>query len=152
PMNLTYLDQNGKSQLMEMGCYGIGVSRIIAAAIEQNNDEKGIIFPVNMAPFELIITSINYSKSTLVKTKSDELYIKLKNLNIDVLLDDRDERIGSLLADSELLGIPFRIVIGEKFLANNQVEFYNRKISASKLINLNDIVNIASELINLEKK
>lgn len=152
PMNLTYLDQNGKSQLMEMGCYGIGVSRIIAAAIEQNNDEKGIIFPVNMAPFELIITSINYSKSTLVKTKSDELYIKLKNLNIDVLLDDRDERIGSLLADSELLGIPFRIVIGEKFLANNQVEFYNRKISASELINLNDIVNIASELINLEKK
>lgn len=152
PMNLTYLDQNGKSQLMEMGCYGIGISRIIAATIEQNNDEKGIIFPVAMAPFELIITSINYSKNNLVKTKSDELYLNLKELGIDVLLDDRDERIGSLLADSELLGIPYRIVIGEKTLTNNQVEFYNRKTAICQLINLNDVAYITNEAINHEKK
>lgn len=151
-LNVTYLDQNGKTQVMEMGCYGIGVSRIVGAAIEQNHDDNGIIFPVNMAPFELTITPVNYGKSEIAKKASDELYNKARELGLDVLLDDRNERIGSLLADSELLGIPYRIVIGEKTLANNQVEFYTRKTREVELIDLDKVMSKVSELIYQNRK
>lgn len=151
-LNVTYLDQNGKTQVMEMGCYGIGVSRIVGAAIEQNHDDNGIIFPVNMAPFELTITPVNYNKSEIAKKASDELYNKARELGLDVLLDDRNERIGSLLADSELLGIPYRIVIGEKTLANNQVEFYTRKTREVELIDLDKVMSKVSELIYQNRK
>jgi prolyl-tRNA synthetase len=150
-MNLSYLDHTGKTQTMEMGCYGIGVSRIIGAAIEQNNDERGIIFPVTMTPFELVIVPVNYAKSAIVQTTADELYAHCKALGIDVLLDDRAERIGSLLADSELLGIPYRIVVGEKTLANAQVEVYERKNRETQLINLNTVIPLVHEKIKLEQ-
>lgn len=150
-MNLTYLDQNGKAQLVEMGCYGIGVSRIIGAAIEQNHDERGIIFPINMAPFELVIVPANYAKCELVQITADKLYNEAKKLGIDVLLDDRNERIGSLLADSELIGIPYRIVVGEKTLANQEVEFYTRKTGETILISLTDAINLISKAINNAK-
>jgi prolyl-tRNA synthetase len=153
-MGLNYLDQNGKSQLMEMGCYGIGVSRIIGAAIEQNNDERGIIFPLTMAPFAIVIVPVNYHKSDIVKTKSDDLYQILseneaftKN-GFEVLLDDRDERLGSMLADSELIGIPLRIVVGEKTLANNQVELYNRITKKPAMIDVDGIINTVDDLLN----
>ncbi len=148
-MNVTYLDQNGKSQLMEMGCYGIGVTRILGASIEQNNDENGIVFPLNMAPFELIITPANYNKSEVVRLEADRLYDKFKVAGIDVILDDRNERIGFLLADSELLGIPHRIVVGEKTLLEGKVELYNRKTRETELVELDTVIqNLVRQIEN----
>ena len=109
-LNATCLDSNGKSAVMPMGCYGIGISRIVAAAIEQNNDERGIIWPTNMAPFELVIVPIGYTKSDLVATTCDELYEQFQNLGVEVLIDDRKERPGIMFADADLIGIPHRIV------------------------------------------
>ncbi len=147
-MNVTYLDQNGKTQYMEMGCYGIGVTRILGACIEQNNDENGIVFPLNMAPFEVVITPANYAKSEITRLEADNLYNHLKANGLDVLLDDRNERIGFLLADSELLGIPYRIVIGEKTLANGNIELFNRKTRETKIIELDLIVAEITKLVN----
>lgn len=150
-MNVTYLDQNGKAQLMEMGCYGIGITRIIGACIEQNHDENGIIFPPAMAPFELVITPANYSKSEAVKLEADKLYDHFKASGIDVLLDDRNERIGFLLADSELLGISYRIIVGEKTLAEGKVEVFNRRTRETKLIELDLVVGYLSKIIQNER-
>jgi prolyl-tRNA synthetase len=115
-------DETGKKIPMQMGCYGIGVSRIVAAAIEQSNDEKGIIWPASMAPFQVVIIPVNAA----VKDKCEEIYKLLLKHNIDVLYDDRDQRLGAMLADSELIGIPKRIVVGDRNLKNNQVEFQKR--------------------------
>ncbi len=150
-MNATYLDQNGKSQLMEMGCYGIGVTRILGACIEQNNDDAGIVFPLNMAPFEVVITPANYNKSEVVKLEADNLYTHFQASGIDVLLDDRNERIGFLLADSELLGIPYRIVVGEKTLAEGKVEVFNRKTRETELIEVDLVVGHLTKLIQNER-
>lgn len=138
-MNASFLDQNGTSQILEMGCYGIGVTRIVAAAIEQNFDQRGIIFTQNMAPFTVVIVPMNYYKSAAVKKAADKLYQTLLDAQVDVLLDDRDERAGVLLADSELLGIPHRIVIGERGLNEQQVEYQARTETESQ--------NIALDLI-----
>ena len=139
-MNATFLDNNGKSQIMEMGCYGIGVTRVVAAAIEQNNDEKGIIWTDAMAPFTVVIVPMNYKKSADVKAAADKIYAELLAQGVDVLLDDRDERAGVLLADSELLGIPHRIVIGDRALKEGNVEYAERKVGESQSIALNEIV------------
>ena len=139
-MNATFLDNNGKSQIMEMGCYGIGVTRVVAAAIEQNNDEKGIIWTDAMAPFTVVIVPMNYKKSADVKAAADKIYAELLTQGVDVLLDDRDERAGVLLADSELLGIPHRIVIGDRALKEGNVEYAERKVGESQRIALNEIV------------
>ena len=135
-----------------MGCYGIGVSRIIGAAIEQNNAERGIVFPINLAPFELAIIPVNYHKNEPIKLVADELYAKFKQAGIDVLLDDRNERIGSMLADSELIGIPYRIVIGEKALTNNEVEFYTRKTRITENVAVTDLVDLVAKTISDAKK
>lgn len=150
-MNVTYLDQNGKAQLLEMGCYGIGVTRILAACIEQNYDDKGIIFPLNMAPFEVVITPANYHKNALVKLESDNLYAHLSAADLDVLLDDRPERIGFLLADSELLGIPYRVVVGERTLAAGQVEVFSRRNGATELVALDLLVGYLRKLVKHER-
>ena len=139
-MNATFLDNNGKSQIMEMGCYGIGVTRVVAAAIEQNNDEKGIIWTDAMAPFTVVIVPMNYKKSADVKAAADKIYAELLAQGVDVLLDDRDERAGVLLADSELLGIPHRIVIGDRALKEGNVEYAERKVGESQSIAVNEIV------------
>jgi prolyl-tRNA synthetase len=125
-MNATYLDEGGKSQVMEMGCYGIGVSRIVAAAIEQNHDDRGIIWPAAMAPFRLVIVAIGYGKSDAVKNAADALYEELGAAGIDVLLDDRDERPGVMFADAELIGIPHRVTVGERGLKDGIVEYQPR--------------------------
>ena len=143
-MHLTYLDSNGKEQLVEMGCYGIGVSRILGAAIEQNHDDRGIIFPASMAPFTLVIVPVNYNKTESVKAAADKLYLDAQARGIDVLLDDRNERLGSLLADSELIGIPYRIVISEKTLANNAVEFYTRSTGVNNETSLTHALDAIS--------
>lgn len=125
-MNASFLDNNGKAQIMEMGCYGIGITRIVAAAIEQNHDERGIIWTDAMAPFQVVIVPMNYKKSDAVKEAADYLYAELLAQGADVLLDDRDERAGVLLNDSELLGIPHRIVIGDRGLKEGTVEYARR--------------------------
>jgi prolyl-tRNA synthetase len=128
PMNATVLDENGKSVAMTMGCYGMGVSRLVGAAIEQNHDDKGIIWPTIIAPFHLIIIPINAHKSEQVANLSEELYTELTSLGIEVLLDDRDGvRPGSKFADAELTGIPHRIVVGERGLKKNVVEYVARR-------------------------
>jgi prolyl-tRNA synthetase len=125
-MNATYLDEAGKAQAMEMGCYGIGVSRIVASAIEQHHDDKGIIWPAAMAPFLLVIVAIGYGKSERVRTVADKLYAELLVNGFDVLLDDRDERPGVMFADAELIGIPYRITVGERGLKDGVIEYQPR--------------------------
>ena len=148
-MNATCLDQNGKAVVMPMGCYGVGVSRIVASAIEQNHDERGVIWPDAMAPFQLVITPIGYHKSERVKTLSDELYTTFTQAGIEVLLDDRNERPGIMFADADLIGIPHRLVIGEKSLDKGQIEYKNRRSSAPEDVPQNDIVEfIGSRVLN----
>jgi prolyl-tRNA synthetase len=139
-MKLTVLDQSGKAMTPLMGCYGIGVSRIVAAAIEQNHDERGIIWPDAMAPFKVVIVPIGYDKSEQVKHAADELYQMLLNQHIDVLLDDRKERAGVMFADMDLIGIPHRIVMSEKTLAENKVEYKKRRDSVARMIDINYII------------
>jgi prolyl-tRNA synthetase len=131
-MKATCLDSNGKAALMPMGCYGVGVSRIVAAAIEQNNDARGIIWPDTIAPFQLVITPIGYQKSEQVKKVCDELYTQLTSVGIEVLLDDRKERPGIMFADADLMGIPHRVVVGEKSLDKGQIEYKNRRADAAE--------------------
>jgi prolyl-tRNA synthetase len=139
-LNLSFLDETGKSRLMEMGCYGIGVTRIVAAAIEQNHDARGIIFPRAMAPFELALVPIGAGKNPQVRATAEALYRDLAAAGIDVLLDDRDERPGVALADMELIGIPHRIVVGERGLKTGQVEYQGRRESKAQLFSLQDAV------------
>jgi prolyl-tRNA synthetase len=122
-MGATYLDESGQSQVMEMGCYGIGVSRIVAAAIEQNHDDRGIIFPAAMAPFQVVVVALGLAKSAAVKETAERLYAELQAAGIDVLFEDRDERPGVMFADMELMGIPHRITVGDRALANGEVEY-----------------------------
>jgi prolyl-tRNA synthetase len=131
-MKATCLDNNGKAALMAMGCYGIGVSRIVAAAIEQNNDARGIIWPDAIAPFQIVITPIGYKKSENVRNFCDQLYQQLSALGIEVLLDDRNERPGIMFADADLIGIPHRVVVGEKSLDKGQVEYKSRRAEAAE--------------------
>jgi len=135
-MNASFLDENGKSQIMEMGCYGIGVSRILGAAIEQGHDERGIIFPPAMAPFGLVIVPIGMKKSAMVKEAVEKLYAELQTAGIEVLLDDRDERPGVMFADMELIGIPHRIVVGERGLKEGQIEYQGRRDAEAQVISL----------------
>ena len=126
-MNATYLDENGKPQLMEMGCYGIGVTRILGAAIEQNNDERGIIWPASIAPFAAVICPIGYDRHAEVRAAADQLHDALQAAGIDVLLDDRGERPGAMFADWELIGVPQRIVISDRGLKAGTVELQGRR-------------------------
>ncbi|WP_019000268.1 proline--tRNA ligase [Succinimonas amylolytica] len=133
-MGATVLDENGKNIPMEMGCYGIGVTRVIAAAIEQNHDDKGIVWPASMAPFQVAVVPLNYGKSTLVTETADRLYAELEKAGVEVLLDDRNERPGVKFADMELIGIPHLVIIGEKTLAEGNVEYEERKdLSKNKI-------------------
>ncbi|QWD90968.1 proline--tRNA ligase [Polynucleobacter sp. MWH-Braz-FAM2G] len=154
-MGCTYLDQQGKAQPMVMGCYGIGVTRLLGAAIEQGHDEKGIIWPISMAPFEVVICPMGYEKSEAVKVACDQLHDELLAAGIDVILDDRNERPGAMFADWELIGAPFRVVIGDRGLADSQVEFKSRTDAESQNIPLGDIkakvisaVNTAKNLVS----
>ena len=138
-MGCTYLDQQGKAQAMVMGCYGIGVTRLLGAAIEQGHDERGIIWPISMAPFEVVICPMNYDRSELVKATADQLHDELLAAGIDVILDDRGERPGAMFADWELIGAPFRVVIGDRGLVDSVVEFKGRTDENSQNVALADI-------------
>ena len=154
-MGCTYLDQQGKAQPMVMGCYGIGVTRLLGAAIEQGHDERGIIWPISMAPFEVVICPMGYEKSEPVKAACDQLHKELVAAGVDVILDDRNERPGAMFADWELIGAPFRVVIGDRGLADSQVEFKGRTDAESQNIPLTQIkdkviaaVQAAKSLVN----
>jgi prolyl-tRNA synthetase len=131
-MNITYLDESGASKVVEMGCYGIGVSRIVAAAIEQHHDERGIRFPMALAPFQVSLIAIGLGKSPAVKEAAENLYQTLTQAGIEVLFDDRDERMGVMLADQELIGVPLRVVVGDRGLKENQVEVQRRGDAAAQ--------------------
>ena len=147
-MNANVIGEDGRAVNMNMGCYGIGVNRIIAASIEQNHDEKGIIFSRAIAPFDLIIVPINYHKSSRVRRLADQLYQDCKEKNIDVLLDDRKERPGIMFADSELLGIPHRLVISDTHADNGKIEYKSRSHEDKAEIDFKNSVSfILSKLV-----
>jgi len=125
-MKAVFLDESGKSRAYEMGCYGIGVTRIVGAAIEQNHDARGIVFPQPIAPFQLALVPIGYKKSAQVREACDRLYLELAAAGIEVLFDDRDERPGVMFADMELIGIPHRVVVGERGLKDGKLEYQGR--------------------------
>jgi len=139
-MKATFLDQNGKPQFMEMGCYGIGITRLPAAAIEQNHDERGIIWPDALAPFTVVLCPINAERSPEVKATSEKLYAELLAAGVDVLLDDRGERPGAMFADWELIGVPHRVNIGDRALKEGNVEYQHRRDAAASAVPINDIV------------
>jgi prolyl-tRNA synthetase len=147
-MNASVLDEQGKALTMFMGCYGIGVTRIVAAAIEQNHDANGIIWPPAIAPFQVVLVPINYQKSTRVQDAADSLYRDFTAAGIDVLLDDRDARPGVKFADSELMGIPHRIVIGERGLDAGTLEYRDRRSTESTDIPAADPVGYIRDKLN----
>ena len=148
-MEATYLDENGETKVMEMGCYGIGVSRIVGAAIEQGNDERGIIFPAAMAPFEVAIAPIGMDRSEAVKAAAFDLYEQLKAAGVDVLLDDRGERPGVMFADLELIGIPHRIVIGDRGLKTQEVEYQGRTDAEARNVPLDQVVELIKQNLGI---
>ena len=139
-MNAVVLDQEGKERAMIMGCYGIGVSRIVAAAIEQNHDANGIVWPEPMAPFDLSLLVLNPKNAEAVTAAADELYVQLQSAGFDVLLDDRDARPGVKFADADLLGVPHRLVIGERGLKDGVVEYRQRRSGAEHKVAIADVV------------
>ena len=150
-MKCTYLDENGKAQAMVMGCYGIGVTRLLGAAIAQRHDERGIIWPISMAPFEVVICPVGYDKSDAVREAANHLHQELLAAGVDVVLDDRGERPGAMFADWELIGVPYRVVIGERGLKEGQVEFQGRRESAAQLIPLTSIAQTITTAIHTAK-
>ena len=133
-LNCKFLDETGKEQIMEMGCYGIGVSRIVGAAIEQGHDDRGIVFPEAIAPFTVVIVPMGYGKSEAVRAAADTLLDELLAAGIDAILDDRDERPGSMFADWELVGFPHRIVVGERGLKEGKLEYKGRRDTDATMI------------------
>ena len=149
-MKVNCLDETGTSISLIMGCYGIGISRIVAAAIEQNNDERGIIWPEAIAPFELAIVPINMHKSQRLRDAVLGLYSEFQDAGIEILLDDRKERPGVMFTDLELLGIPHRVVFSEKGLDVGTVEYKGRRDKESSNVPINEIINFIKDTIKTE--
>jgi prolyl-tRNA synthetase len=140
PMKANFLDENGKPQPFEMGCYGIGVTRLLGAAIEQNHDGRGMIWPASMAPFSVVVCPIGYDRSAEVQAAADSLHDELAALGIDVVLDDRGERPGAMFADWELIGVPQRVVLSDRGLKAGTVELQGRREAAATVLPLVDVV------------
>src|ERR1700691_3609148 len=147
-MHASVLDEQGNAVTLYMGCYGIGVTRVVAAAIEQNHDAHGILWPEAIAPFQVVLVPINYQKSAAVQQAADPLYQQFNAAGIDVLLDDRDARPGVKFADSELMGIPHRIVIGDRGLATGKLEYRHRRETESTEISADDPVGFIRQRLN----
>ena len=140
-MNAVYLDEKGQSQPMVMGCYGIGVTRLLGAAIEQCFDDRGIVWPVSIAPFQVVLCPMGYDRSDMVREASDKLYQELTAAGIEVILDDRGERPGAMFADWELIGVPYRVVIGERGLKEGQLEFQARTDTEATQVPVAEVPN-----------
>ena len=149
-MQASVLDADGRAQVMTMGCYGIGVSRVVAAAIEQSHDQQGIVWPDSIAPFHVALLPMKIAKSQRVKEAVDRLYAEMTEAGIEVLLDDRDVRPGVMFADMELIGIPHRVVVGERSLDQGEVEYRGRTDSENSMIGLERIVPLLKEKLTLE--
>ena len=147
-MGATYLDAQGQSHLIEMGCYGIGVTRVVAAAIEQNNDDRGIVWPEAMAPFTVAIAPIGYDRSEGVRELADRLHDQWAADGIEVLLDDRGERPGVMFADLELLGIPHRITLGDRGLKDGKAEYQGRRDTAPTPVPVDDIARFVKDKLH----
>jgi len=141
-MKATYLDEGGKPQLLQMGCYGIGVTRILGAAIEQNFDDKGIIWPAAIAPFQVVICPMGYDRSEMVKEAADKLLADLLVAGVDAILDDRGERPGAMFADWELIGVPHRVVVGERGLKEGKLEYQGRRDTEATQVAAADILGV----------
>lgn len=146
-MKAEFIDADGKSKTIEMGCYGIGVTRLVGAAIEQNHDAKGIVWPRAIAPFEVVICPMGYAKSAAVREAADGLYQALRQANVDVILDDRDERPGAMFADWELIGVPLRITVGERGLKEGNIELTRRKGLETTVVPLERAVGFVQEAL-----
>jgi prolyl-tRNA synthetase len=140
-MKATYLDEGGKPQVIQMGCYGIGVTRILGAAIEQNFDDKGIIWPTSIAPFEVVLCPMGYDRSDAVKVETERVYAALQAAGVDVILDDRGERPGAMFADWELIGVPHRVVIGDRGLKEGKLEYQGRRDAAATTVPLAEMAD-----------
>jgi prolyl-tRNA synthetase len=140
-MNAVFLDEKGDAKPMEMGCYGIGVTRVVAAAIEQNHDERGIVFPAPIAPFAVALVPIGYHKNAEVRAAAERLHDELGAAGVDVLMDDRDERPGVLFADMDLVGIPQRLVLSERGLAAGNAEYKGRRDAKPRDLPLKEVVD-----------
>ena len=140
-MNATFLDEDGRPKHFEMGCYGIGVTRILGAAIEQNNDARGIIWPAAIAPFEVVICPVGWSKSEAVREEANRIYTALLDAGVDVILDDRDERPGVMFADWELIGVPHRVTVGDRGLKEGLVEYQGRRDAEAVKLPIAEIVS-----------
>ncbi|MEC5215812.1 prolyl-tRNA synthetase [Actimicrobium sp. GrIS 1.19] len=147
-MNATFLDENGKPQLLQMGCYGIGVTRILGAAIEQNFDDKGIVWPRALAPFEVVLCPMGYDRSEAVKQTADSFLADLLAAGIDAILDDRGERPGAMFADWELIGVPHRIVIGDRGLKDGKLEYQGRRESTATAVDISEILAFTQARLN----
>ena len=141
-MNATFLDVNGKPQFMEMGCYGIGITRLPAAAIEQNHDERGIIWPDSLAPFTVVLCPISPDRFPDVKAAAEKLYAELMEAGVDVILDDRNERPGAMFADWELIGVPHRVTFGDRGLKEGMVEYQHRRDKAATNVPVAEILGL----------
>lgn len=144
-MNATVQDQNGNDATMAMGCYGIGVTRIVGAAIEQNHDESGIIWPQPLAPFDVVLIPINMHRSGALRDAAEALYAELRDMGLEVLFDDRDARPGVKFADAELIGIPHRLVISERGYESGELEYRHRRDDASQMLKRDDVLNLLRE-------
>jgi prolyl-tRNA synthetase len=133
-MNATYLDEGGKAQLLQMGCYGVGITRIAGAAVEQNHDERGMIWPVAIAPFAVVVCPIGYERSSAVREAADALHAQFLAEGVDAILDDRGERPGAMFADWELIGVPHRVVLSERGLKNGQAEYQGRRDAEATVV------------------
>lgn len=151
-MKAQVLDENGKSAVLQMGCYGIGVSRIVAAAIEQHNDQFGIQWPDSMAPFQIALVPLDYHKSYRVRDAAEKLYQELRNLGYEVIMDDRKERAGVLFSDMDLIGIPHRLVISERNLDANQIEYKARRSEAAEKIALAELPEFLKKTMYITKE
>ena len=151
-MNCVFLDEKGQTQPMVMGCYGIGVTRLLGAAIEQCFDEKGIIWPLSIAPFQVVICPMAYDRSEEVKKTVDQLHDQLTAAGIEVIVDDRNLRPGAMFADWELIGVPYRVVVGERGLKDGQIEFQARTASEAQSIALADAIKIITATITSAQK
>jgi len=149
-MNAVYLDEKGQSQPMVMGCYGIGVTRLLGAAIEQRFDDRGIMWPVSIAPFQVVLCPMGYDRSDMVREASDKLYQDLLSAGIEVILDDRGERPGAMFADWELIGVPYRVVIGERGLKEGQLEFQARTDAEASAIPVADVAKKVTDLVKAQ--
>ena len=148
-MNATFLDENGKPQAMEMGCYGIGITRLPAAAIEQNHDERGIIWPDAIAPFTVVVCPIGMDRSAEVKAAAGQLHDQLAALGVDVMLDDRGERPGAMFADWELIGVPHRVVISDRGLKEGQLEYQHRRDAAASKVPAAEVLSFLKQRLGL---